>query len=278
MKLGSLSVTAHNFGFFRLDGGSMFGSVPKNLWAKRIPADSENCIRLATRCLVVRDEAARRVFLIDVGMGEKWSEKSRQIFAIDNLSPEAVGIEANEITDVLLTHLHFDHAGGISRYKSGSQSLELVYPRARVTLQRENLENAKSPSVKERASYLAENYAPLEQAELVLVDGDVEVHPGIFVHQVNGHSRGQQWIEVRGGGKAIFYPTDLIPTHHHLPVPFHMGYDACAETVLKEKQLFLERARQERAIVVFEHDADLAACTVKLDERGHYAVDERIDV
>jgi glyoxylase-like metal-dependent hydrolase (beta-lactamase superfamily II) len=276
MKFGSLSVSAHNFGFFRLDGGAMFGSVPKNLWAKRIPADAENCIRLATRCLVVRDEAARRVFLIDVGMGEKWSEKQRQIFAIDNLPARDVGVDPQEITDVVLTHLHFDHAGGISRYRQGTESLELVYPRARITLQHENLENAKAPSVKERASYLAENYAPLDQAELVLVEGDVEIHPGIVVHQVNGHSRGQQWIEIRGGGNALFYPTDLIPTHHHLPVPFHMGYDACAETVLKEKQQFLERARLERAVVVFEHDADLAACTVKLDERGHYAVDERV--
>jgi len=278
MKLGPLTVTAHNFGFFRLDGGAMFGSVPKNLWAKRIPADEENCIRLATRCLIVRDETARRTFLIDVGMGDKWSDKQRQIFAINNLSEKEVGVDCKEITDVLLTHLHFDHAGGISRYKSGSpDSLELVYPNARVTLQRENLENAKSPSVKEKASYLAENYGPLEQAELVLVDGDVEVHPGILVHQVNGHSRGQQWIEIRGGGKAIFYPTDLIPTHHHLPVPFHMGYDACAETVLREKQAFLERAHLEGAVVFFEHDADLAACTVKLDDRGHYAVDERVE-
>lgn len=274
ITIGSLEVTAHNFGFFRLDGGAMFGSVPKNLWSKRISADEENCIRLATRCLLVHDPKAQRRFLIDVGMGDKWGEKQRQIFRIENRSPIEVGIAPDSVTDVVLTHLHFDHAGGISRINAHG-SLDLVYPSARVYVQAENLENARNPTLKEKASYLEENIAPLENCELITIDGDVEIHPGIRVHRVDGHTKGQQWIEIFSDSQHLFFPTDLVPTQHHLPIPFHMGYDACAQTVLKEKEHFLQRAVQEHAIVVFEHDADLEACTVVLDSRGHYAVGER---
>lgn len=252
----------------------MFGSVPKNLWSKRIAADAENCIRLATRCLLVHDPKAQRRFLIDVGMGDKWADKQRQIFKIENRSASEVGIDPELITDVVLTHLHFDHAGGISRVNSRA-SLELVYPRARVYVQAENLENARNPSVKERASYLEENIAPLQDADLIVIDGDVEIYPGIRVHRVDGHTRGQQWVEICSENQRVFFPTDLVPTQHHLPIPFHMGYDACAQTVLREKEHFLQRAVQEKAIVVFEHDSDLEACTVMIDARGHYAVGER---
>ncbi len=278
LEFGNLKVTAHNFGFFRLDGGAMFGSVPKNLWSRRIEADAENCIRLATRCLVVTDDSAKKKFLIDVGMGEKWTPKQREIFAIENLPSDKVGVRAEEITDIILTHLHFDHAGGISKYQEGSSAVELIYPTARVILQRDNLRNARAPSVKEKASYLPENFEPFVGSNFFEVEGKMEVHPGIVVHQVNGHTRGQQWVEIYGGGMKLFYPTDLVPTQHHLPIPFHMGYDACAETVLKEKAGFLERARSEKAIVVFEHDASLEACTVILDDRGHYAVGEQLRV
>lgn len=277
MKFGDFDLTIQNFGFFRLDGGSMFGSVPKNLWSRRIPSDAENCIKLATRSLILRKNG--RVFLIDVGMGEKWNEKSRAIYAIQNVPEKDWCFKADEITDVLLTHLHFDHAGGISRWKEGEGGPVVpCYPKATVHLQASNLTNAKAPTMKERASYLVENYGVLEKLKLNLVDGTTELIPGLFVHKVDGHTKGQQWIEVHGGNDVIFYSTDLVPTSHHLPIPFHMGYDNCAETLLREKETFLEEALKRNAIIFFEHDPDIAAVRIKKDERGHFAVREVLDL
>lgn len=276
-KIGSLEISLINFGHFRLDGGAMFGSVPKNLWAKKIAADTENCIRLATRCMLIRSD--NRLFLIDVGLGDKYNQKSQQIFGIENQSPWNSQFSPQDVTDVILTHLHFDHAGGISKYsKSDSNKLELAFPKARIHIQTDNLVNAHSPSLRERASYLIENVSILEQAELIKYSGDGEISPNIKVHQVNGHTKGQQWIEVIAGETKLFYPTDLIPTAHHLPLPYHMGYDICAENLMHEKQIFLERAVAENAIVVFEHDADTPAARVGILGNGHYGVVEKVDL
>lgn len=268
ISFGRFTIECINFGFFRLDGGAMFGSVPKNLWSKRIPADEENCIRLATRCMLLRD--GKRTFLVDVGMGDKWGDKQRQIFAIQNLNPQ---FDRSAVTDVVLTHMHFDHAGGISHYVDGRpDKLELSYPRAKVYLQEANWKNAQQPNLREKASYLPENVEPLKQADLVLTRGSMEIYPDLWVHQVNGHTEGQQWIEVKDGDRSIVYPTDLIPTSHHLPLPFVMGYDICAGTILKEKEAFLSSALARDAIVLFEHDPDVPAVRIKRDDKGHYAV------
>lgn len=269
---GRYTVECINFDFFRLDGGAMFGSVPKNLWSKRLPADEENCIRLATRCLLVKD--GERTFLVDVGCGDKWSDKQRQIFAIQNLKPV---FDADSITDVVLTHLHFDHAGGISRFKNGSSGeLELCYPKARVHLQEANWKNAQNPNVRERASYLPENVEPLRKANLVLAKGSTEIAPDFWVHVVHGHTEGQQWIEIKNGSQSMIYPTDLIPTSHHLPLPFVMGYDICVKTILKEKDEFLSNALTKNSVIVFEHDPEIAAVRIKKDDKGHYAVAEQV--
>lgn len=272
MKFGRFDVTLHNLGFFRLDGGAMFGSVPKNLWAKRIQPDDENTIRLATRVMLIRDE--KRSFLVDVGMGEKWDEKARRIFGIQNSSPDEWGFEARDVSDVILTHLHFDHAGGISRYKKGTSDVELVFSRAQVFLQESNLQNAKAPNVKERASYLPENVQCLEEAMVSLVSGDIRIYPDIWLHQIDGHTVGQQWVEVRDGNQSLMYATDLVPTSHHLPVPFHMGYDINAGALLKEKEQFLSRAVETNSIVVFEHDPEIPAARITKDAKGHFCVRE----
>lgn len=251
----------------------MFGSVPKNLWSKKIGADEENCIRLAARGLLITH--ANRKFLIDCGMGEKWKDKQRAIFAINNTPQSDWGFKPEEITDLILTHLHFDHAGGVSKYDSDG-ALQLVFPNATIHLQTSNLSNAKAPSLKERASYLPENVDILEQAKLSLVDGDVEIYPGITVHRVDGHTVGQQWIEIRDGDQVVMFTTDLIPTSHHLPLMYHMGYDACAATLMKEKEVFLSKAVAENAIVFFEHDADAPAARIHVCPKGQYAVKEVI--
>jgi len=273
MTFGRFKISVYNHGFFRLDGGAMFGTVPKNIWSCRIPADPENCIRLATRSLLI--DAGERIFMADVGNGDKWPDRLRRIYAFQNFSYQETGFNFDDITDIILTHLHFDHAGGISRYQPGSKTdLELCYPRARVYLQADNYENAKNPNPRERASYLKENVFILERAKLVLTHGSQEIYPGVWVHQVNGHTRGQQWLEVKNGAESVVFPADLVPTSHHLPLPYSMGYDISAGTLLEEKEDFLNRAVAHHWIVVFEHDPDVPAARVKMDEKGHYVLQE----
>lgn len=276
MKFGRFEISCVNFGYFRLDGGAMFGAVPKNLWERKIKSDQDNCIRLALRCLLLRD--GQRTLLIDTGIGDKSNEKDRKIFGIE-LDPAVHGKFAlDQVTDVILTHLHFDHAGGISKYKPGTSELELCFPQATVHLQKDNFENALKPNLRERASYLKENVDILRSAKLNLLNGDCEIYPDIFGHQVNGHTRGQQWIEIRDGVRSIVFPTDLVPTSAHLPVPFHMGYDICVEKLLQEKESFLRQALEKQWIVVFEHDAQVEAGLVGRDERGHFNMAKMISI
>lgn len=269
MQFGRFEITLHNFGFLALDGGAMFGSVPKTMWQKLIPADDRNRIRLATHSLIVRD--GTRTFLIDIGCGDKWSDKLRDIYGIEGYLrlPSSLAV-----TDIILTHLHFDHAGGISERRA--ESISLAYPHARVHVQRANLHNAQAPSVKERASYLAENVDVLLQANLELIDGNTEIAPGIFVHRVDGHTVGQQWIEIQNGSASIMFATDLIPTTHHLPLPYHMGYDQCASSLFAEKERFLSHVEARNAIVVFQHDAATPAARLARNKKGNMEVVETI--
>jgi len=273
MKLGAFTVKEVLFGIFALDGGCMFGSVPKNLWSRSISGDEENRIPLLCRSLLLKD--SKRQLLIDVGLGDKWSDKQRHIYSIRNTPTFNLGFEPAHITDVILTHLHFDHAGGIS-YRDSGGSLKLTFPNAKVHLQVTNWERARNPSLKDRASYLPENITPLHDADLTLYDGDVEIYPGIIVHRVDGHTPGQQWIEIVDTQSPLFFATDLIPTSHHIPLAYHMGYDVCADTLLAEKELFLTRAVDERAIVCFQHDRDVQAARVQRNDRGQFQIAEKL--
>jgi glyoxylase-like metal-dependent hydrolase (beta-lactamase superfamily II) len=267
------------FGMFKLDGGAMFGSVPKNLWSKLIPVDEQNRIPLAARGLLIQQGS--KLILVDVGMGEKWDSKSRDIFAIQNNSFDQIKLDPTKITDVILTHLHFDHAGGISVYDetdSTHTKIKPTYPNAKLFVQRRNLEVAKKPSVREKASYLKENWQVVDQMNVELLDGDTQIYPGIRTHEIFGHTDGQQWIEIESEGRKWLFTTDLIPTSRHLPVPFVMGYDLCAKTVLEEKQAFLEYALKEQAVLIFQHDPDLPAATIQINQKGHFAVKDIVDL
>lgn len=275
-QFGRFNVALPVFGTFRLDGGAMFGSVPRALWSKRISPDSDHCIQLCTRSLLLRFDG--HTVLVDVGMGEKWNERSREIFAIRNFPRSTLGFDDNEITDVVLTHLHFDHAGGVSHHRNGDPSkLELTYPQARHFIQADNLATAKNPSLKERASYLRENVEVIEKGKITLLHGSTEIFTDFWVHQVNGHTSGQQFIELRSADRSLLFPTDLIPTAHHVPLPFTMGYDMCAATLLEEKERFLDRAIERNAFVVFEHDVKTAIAVVGKDERGSFCVEQGFD-
>ena len=180
-------------------------------------------------------------------MGEKWSDNLRLIYGIENLPASQWGFEPSKITNVILTNIHFDHAGGISKYIDAQQKeLELCYPKATIHLQADNLMNAKNPTIKERASYLKENWAPVEKAKLNIINGTNDIYPGIRGHQVNGHTAGQQWIEIYCDHQAIFYPTDLIPTSHHVPRHFIWAMIYAQAPCLRKRPIFWKPPLKER--------------------------------
>jgi glyoxylase-like metal-dependent hydrolase (beta-lactamase superfamily II) len=275
MRFGPFDISVYNHGYFRLDGGAMFGTVPKPIWSNLAPPDEENRILLAARSLVIRTE--ERVFMVDAGMGDRWTEKLRRIYDIQPGADNETGLDPDSVTDIILTHLHFDHARGIFRARPGTEGeVDLRYPQARVYVQAANYDNARKPNARERASYVAEDVQLLERTRLVLTSGSQELYPGIWVHRSDGHTHGHQWIEVKDGGRSLAFPADMVPTSRHLPLPYLMGYDVSAETLLAEKDELLSRAVAERWILVFGHDPDVPAGRITRDEKGHYALGETV--
>lgn len=267
LTLGPWTVDTVEAGYLWLDGGSMFGSVPKPLWSRTNPPDERNRIRLAMRCMLVRGHG--RTVLVDVGLGDKFPEKLRDIYRVESEpslahSLAALGVTTAEVTDVVLTHLHFDHAGGSTvRTPDG---LRPAFPNAQWYVQRRNWDNAHAPNPRERASYMPENYDALHEAGvLTFWDGAVEPWPGFESIPVHGHTRGQQVLRVAGGGGAVYFVTDVIPTAAHVRIPFVMGYDVAAIETMEEKRAILTRACSENAWVVLEHDPDTAAARPVVD-------------
>lgn len=248
-------------GYLWLDGGSMFGSVPKPLWSRLHPPDERNRIRLAMRCLLLEGHG-RRV-LVDDGIGTKFPPKLADIYRIEHDtqtlegSLAAHGLGVGDVTDLVLTHLHFDHAGGSTR-REGDRLVPRL-PNARVYVQRRNWENALAPNLRERASYLPENFAPLEEAGRVeRWDGPQSPWPGVTLFTADGHTRGQQLVRVSGPEGTVYFVADLIPTAAHVRIPFVMGYDVAAIETMAEKRALLERASRERAWICLEHDPVVA--------------------
>lgn len=256
LTLGDWTVHTLESGALRLDGGAMFGSVPKPLWSRLQPPDERNRIRLAMRCLLLEGHGVRA--LVDVGAGEKWSQKLADIFAFEpeptlEQSLAQAGLAPGDITHVILTHLHFDHAGGATR-RDGDRLVPRL-PNARYAVQRANLDNARHPNPRERASYLPENFEPLVEAGVLdLWEGARQPWPGVEMIPAQGHTRGQQLVRVSGGGESLYYVADLVPTSSHVRVPFVMGYDVAAIETMAEKRELLGRAAGEGAWVVLEHD------------------------
>ncbi|MCB0346172.1 MAG: MBL fold metallo-hydrolase [Bdellovibrionales bacterium] len=275
MKIGEYEVSTLVCDHIALDGGAMFGSVPKTLWERAIPADARNRISMACRLMLIK--GSDRTFLVDLGCGDKWSDKDREIFAISSVLDMPLTEVVGPVTDVIVTHLHFDHVGGISQ-RTAAGDLELCFPDARIHCSRKNLEHARKPGIRERASYLRENIDVLDSANLSLTEDGDEIAPGITVHQANGHTHGLQWVKVSDGSNSCVFPSDLMPTAHHVSVPWVMGYDLCAETSMREKEQFLEQAASQGWTVVFEHDRDTAAGVIERDERGRYRLKSAISL
>jgi glyoxylase-like metal-dependent hydrolase (beta-lactamase superfamily II) len=259
-QVGSVRIHALDAGGQRLDGGAMFGVVPKPLWEKQIPADERNRIPLAMRCLLV--EAPNALVLIDTGSGNKESARFHDIFGIENAgSPtrledaiRAAGHAPEDVDIVLSTHLHFDHAGG-NTMKNEAGDVVPSFPGARYVVQRKELAFAKSDNERIRASYLKHNFAPIEAAGLFdLCDGEAQVTEGVRVLPTPGHTPHHQSVLIDGGGSVACFLADVCPTSAHLPLPWIMGYDLEPLVTLESKRALWERARGEDWLLVFEHD------------------------
>ena len=260
-------------GRFKLDGGAMFGIVPKPLWERQIPADAQNRIPLAMRCLLMVGH--NEVILVDNGLGNKYDDKFKKIYAVDDehsnlhASLNHLGIHANDVTDVILTHLHFDHCGGTTQRVA--DKLEMTFKNAQHHVQKNHWNWATNPQVnpRERNSFLSENLAPLAASgQLNLIDGEHSLNPFIRVVPVFGHTEAQQIVHVSDEHNRLCFVADLLPTSAHLPSAWVMGYDLFPLSSIEEKQKFLTEAAQNNIQIVFEHDPILAAGFVEKTEKG----------
>ena len=262
MTLGDFELTPLLDGFFRLDGGAMFGTVPKPLWEKRAPADERNRIHLGTRPLLVR--GSTKILIIDAGIGDKMDLKSTDIYGIDrrrNLDHTLAegGLTAGDIELVLASHLHFDHAGGFTA-RAADGSLEPRFPSARYVARTAEWEDATHPHERNRASYLAHDFVPLRDAGVLdLRADDGPIVPGVRVVRTGGHTMHHQIVMIESRGRTAVFVADLIPTIAHVDVPWIMGYDLYPMDTLAFKRAFVRAAIEHEYVIFFEHDPKVAA-------------------
>jgi glyoxylase-like metal-dependent hydrolase (beta-lactamase superfamily II) len=278
VKIGEYDIYPIDTGTFWLDGGAMFGVMPWVFWSKTNPPDNRNRVKLAARCLLLQGNG--RTILIDTGNGEKWNKKQRDIYGFDNSkvdllsSMKKVGIQREDVTNVILTHLHFDHTGGSTTVVDGK--LEPTFPNAKYHIQKKHWEHAQRPTEKDRASFFPENYQPLaEKGLLELVEGDIELFPGIEVLTIYGHTNSLQLPKISNGKTTLLFCSDLIPLMAHLAYPSIPGYDLYPLTTLEEKKRIFQQAFDERWILFLEHDPQVQAVTLKQGAKG-YEVDQTL--
>jgi methylmalonyl-CoA epimerase len=267
--LGDLELISVCDGFFRLDGGAMFGVVPKALWAQQAPPDDRNRILMAMRPLVVR---GMRTMLIDAGLGDKDDAKFHEMYGVDrarNLDHTLAeaGVSPDDIDIVLASHLHFDHAGGFT-VRDASGRIRPKFRRAQYVIRRGEWEDATHPHERNRASYIADNFVPLAEAGVLqLVDDDQTIMPGVRVRRTGGHCMHHQMVLIESGGKTAAFVADLMPTTAHLSAPWIMGYDLYPMDTLAAKKAFVQEAVQKNILVFFEHDPAVPAGYIR-EENG----------
>lgn len=276
-------------GLFGLDGGAMFGTVPKVLWEKNNPPDDKNRIPMEARALLLKSKDRR--ILIDSGnggdfvakYGEKLGTKFAEMYGVDSSGPSLLkslahhGVKPEEVTDVILTHLHFDHAGGATTERDGK--IVPTFPKARYYVQKANLETAQKPNIREKASYFPANYEPLMKAGVLeILDGNrMDLLPGISVFVSNGHTRGQQMVKVTDGSRTLLYCGDVIPTSSHVRLAWVMGYDLEPLRLIEEKSEVLAQAADQGWYLYFEHDPYCDAARVTR-QGSDFAVTERFQL
>lgn len=271
MQLGDYRVEVVPDTLFRLDGGAMFGVVPRELWSKFCPPDEHNRIKLNANCLFIETETER--IIIETGIGEKFSAKHAMMYGIERESSlteslqQIAGTSADEISIVVNTHLHFDHAGGNTRLDQSGRIVP-TFPNARYFVSRAEYEHAEAPHERDRASYLPENWRPVhETGQLELKEGDYEVAPGLKMETIAGHNRTMQCVRLEREGHTLFSFADLVPMRAHIPFAWIMGYDLYPVETLEAKKRLLPQAAREGWLCFFYHDPDAPLCHV-VEENG----------
>ncbi|MBK9284617.1 MAG: MBL fold metallo-hydrolase [Sphingobacteriaceae bacterium] len=267
-----MKLHAVNAGHFKLDGGAMFGVVPKSIWNKLNPADENNMCSWATRCLLIED--GKRLILVDNGMGNKQDDKFFNYYYLhgdDSLekSLKSKGYSYDDVTDVILTHLHFDHCGGSIQYNADRSKLELAFKNATYYSNEKHWNWAIHPNLREKASFLKENILPIQESgHLKFIDSTTELIPGLKFIEVNGHTEAMMLPLITTNGNSMLYMADLIPSVGHLPLPYVMAYDMRPLETLKEKQEILNTAVNNNWFLFFEHDPTIECASLEKTERG----------
>jgi glyoxylase-like metal-dependent hydrolase (beta-lactamase superfamily II) len=274
MKLSTI-----DSGFFKLDGGAMFGVVPKSLWSRKYPSDQANMIPLAMRSILI--ELGNRKILVDTGLGNKQPEKWQSFFYPSG--PDASesllisGYKVEQITDVILTHLHFDHVGG-ALYMDNTGKFQPTFPEAKYWICDKHYDWAIDPNPREKPSFLKENFTPLKDLGRVNwinyeQDGFM-FDQGINIHFANGHTEAMMILEVVSEDQNYFYPADLIPTHCHISDSYVMSYDVRPLITMSEKRDFLDQVYEKNGVIVFEHDSDMPMVKIAQNEMGNYIISD----
>ncbi len=275
LRLGPMTIHPLVEGRLALDGGAMFGVVPRVLWERRFAPDERNRITLVTRSMLI--EVDQRLILVDLGMGSRWDGQHRAMFGLDHsggldAALAQLGRARADITDVVLSHLHSDAAGGTTREEGGE--LRLSYPKATVHLQRRHWKWAHQPAEKDAGSFRHADFSLLERSgKLHLLEGSTELYPGVHVFVSEGHTVGMQLVRLEAEAEAMVFCGDLIPTTAHLHAPWVSAYDLYPLTSIEEKRQLLAQAVEEGWQLFFARDPDVAICTVKDDGSGQVVVD-----
>lgn len=259
LTLGSFRIIGLRDGFFRLDGGAMFGVVPKTLWERIYPADDKNRIRLGLNSLLVQSSSIN--LIIDTGIGSHFDSKLSGLYMVDNepglfAALEKVGLMPDDIDIVINTHLHFDHCGGNTIVSRGGD-IHPAFPRAKYIIQKGEWESALRPNARDRASYLEPYFVPLKEAgQLQLVEGDTEISEGVEVVLASGHTAHHQCVKIESEGQTLFFLGDMVPTSGHVGLPYIMSYDLYPLETIKNKKKFYQQAIEKDWTVAFNHDPE----------------------
>jgi glyoxylase-like metal-dependent hydrolase (beta-lactamase superfamily II) len=284
VRVGRYEVASVVDAFFSVDGGAMFGVVPRPAWERELAPDAHNRVRLAARCLVAVDRPGGRTVVVGAGLGDRWDGKAAARLALDRSGGgidsglARLGLARDDVTDVVLTHLHVDHAGGVARRGAGG-GLELTFPRARHHVQRRAWQLAHAPSERDRGLFRAEDFDLLGRSNLLhLVDGDVAPLPDVELVASEGHTAGLQLPRFHGERSQLTFCGDLIPTRAHLRLSWVAAYDHLPVTTIEEKKVLLAEALEEDGVLAFEHDPALAACRLEEDQDGQPVFREAVEL
>ena len=269
MTFGEFELTPLLDGYIRLDGGAMFGVVPKTLWARRAPADDRNRVTMGMRPLLIRP-ARGPLTIVDAGAGDKMDARSQDIYGLDrtenlDVTLARAGVRAADIEMVIASHLHFDHAGGFTTRREDG-TIAPRFPNARYAISRGEWDDATHPHERNRASYVGENFVPLQDARVVdFTGGDDEILPGVRVRRTGGHTRWHQMVTIESGGRTAVFTADLMPTAAHVDVPWIMAYDLYPMETLEFKRAFVKEAVDREYLIFFEHDPRIPAGYIRQD-------------